>query len=281
MDISIRESGIEQYLKDINSIPLLTFADEKELAKKMHHGKTIHTRKAAREKFIKSNLRLVISISKSFQNKGLPIQDLIEEGNIGLLKAVEKFNPKMNCRFSTYATWWIRQAVRRSLINTSKTVRIPSYMVEIISKWRITLQELIQKFGRKPTTNEILKNMGLGQEGGAILKRAISTSDNLSKPVSLDVMYPTGDVGDEYPTAEQDIIFTSLEEDRIENLLKVITEREARVLRYRYGLYDGQPMTLGQIGRKLKVTRERIRQIEKIALKKLRKKLKNVGIDSI
>ncbi len=274
-----QESGVEQYLKEIQSVPLLTAEQERELAKRMRHADSKDPRKArdgreAREQFIRANLRLVVSVAKNYLNKGLSFLDLIEEGNLGLLRAVQRFDPRRRCRFSTYATWWIRQAIRRALVNTAKTVRVPSYMVEIIAKWKSLQNEFAQKHGRKPDISEVASEMDLGDEGMAILKRAISASDNFSHPVSLDVMWPTSEVADGKETSLPDrTVFSQMDSERIENMLRSINEREAAVLRYRYGLYDGQPMTLGDIGKRLRITRERVRQIEKIALRKLHRRL--------
>ncbi|HYE99158.1 MAG TPA: sigma-70 family RNA polymerase sigma factor [Planctomycetota bacterium] len=283
MPLMRQESGVEQYLKEIQDVPLLTAEQERELAyrmKKMNSKKPAESddAKAAREQFIKANLRLVVSVAKNYLNKGLAFLDLIEEGNLGLLKAVQRFDPARKCRFSTYVTWWIRQAIRRALVNTSKTVRVPSYMVEIIAKWKSTQNEFTQKHGRKPDLAEIAELMDLGEEDIEILKRAINASDNFSRPVSLDVMWPTQEVADLKETASPDkSVLTQMDSERIEHLLRSISDREASVLRYRYGLYDGQPMTLGDIGKKLRITRERVRQIEKIALRKLHKRLADAG----
>lgn len=273
-----RESGIEQYLKEINKIPLLTFDEEIRLAKKMRSRTAKPIEKIiAREKFIRANLRLVVSIAKAFQNKGLPLLDLIEEGNLGLLRAVEKFDPRKKCRFSTYATWWIRQAVRRAITNTTKAVRIPSYMVEIISKLKIKSQKLSQKLNRKPDIDEIAKEIGISKKELEIARRAISVFDT-RKPVSLDMMYlSTGEVEDIKESQTQEKVTIMLDMEVIDSILKAISDREAKILRFRYGLYDGQPMTLGEIGKKLKITRERVRQIEKVALKKLYRRLKERG----
>ncbi|MBI2931171.1 MAG: sigma-70 family RNA polymerase sigma factor [Planctomycetes bacterium] len=279
MTILRQEMGVEQYLKEIQDVPLLTAQQECELARRMKHLRSKDSTKradavAAREQFIKANLRLVVSVAKNYINKGLAFLDLIEEGNLGLLKAVQRFDPKHKCRFSTYATWWIRQAIRRALVNTAKTVRIPSYMVEVIAKWKNVMSELSQKLGRKPDIEDIAQAMDLGPEGIEILKRAMNASDNLGRPVSLDVMWPTSEVADVKDSSSPDKqVFTQMDAERIDSLLKSINEREASVLRLRYGLYDGQPMTLGDIGKKLKITRERVRQIEKIALRKLYKRL--------
>jgi RNA polymerase primary sigma factor len=280
MSIIREETGVEQYLKEIQNVPLLTAEQERELARRMKGFKSkeaakIEDAKAAREQFIRANLRLVVSVAKNYVNKGLAFLDLIEEGNLGLLKAVSRFDPRKKCRFSTYATWWIRQAIRRALVNTAKTVRIPSYMVEVISKWKSTTAELSQKLGRKPDITEISIAMGLGEEGMEILKRAMNAADNLGRPVSLDVMWPSSDVADikDKHDDEEANPFAEFNTDRMEQMLKMLTEREAEVLRMRYGLYDGQAMTLGDIGKRLKITRERVRQVEKVALKKLHREL--------
>ncbi len=274
-----QESGVEQYLKEIQNVPLLTAEQERQLARRMKQVNSKNPAKAndakeAREQFIRANLRLVVSVAKNYLNKGLSFLDLIEEGNLGLLRAVQRFDPARKCRFSTYATWWIRQAIRRALVNTAKTVRVPSYMVEIIAKWKSIQNEFAQKFGRKPDITEVAAEMDLGDESLTILKRAIHASDNFSHPVSLDVMWPTSEVADAKESSLPDrAVFNQMDSERIENLLRSINEREASVLRLRYGLYDGQPMTLGDIGKRLRITRERVRQIEKIALRKLHKRL--------
>jgi RNA polymerase primary sigma factor len=278
-----QESGVEQYLKEIQDVPLLTAEQERDLARRMKKldSKDVALRadaREAREQFIKANLRLVVSVAKNYINKGLAFLDLIEEGNLGLLRAVQRFDPGRKCRFSTYATWWIRQAIRRALVNTSKTVRVPSYMVEIIAKWKSVQNDFAQKQGRRPDMAEVAEAMDLGAEGLEILKRAINASDNFARPVSLDVMWPASEPADGAEASSPDqIVLSQMDSERIEDLLRSINVREASVLRYRYGLYDGQPMTLGDIGKKLKITRERVRQIEKIALGKLQKNLASQG----
>ncbi|MBI2898910.1 MAG: sigma-70 family RNA polymerase sigma factor [Planctomycetes bacterium] len=270
-----QESGLEQYLREIQQVPLLTAPQERKLAHRMKAKKTTDPdRRSARDQFIRANLRLVVSVAKNYLNRGLSFLDLIEEGNLGLLKAVQRFDVRKKCRFSTYATWWIRQAIRRALVNTAKTVRIPSYMVEVIAKWKSVHNELTQSLGRRPDICEIADAMDMGREGMEILKRAINASDNLGRPVSLDVMWPTSEVADgKDDNHPEKNVFTQMDSERIENLLRSINEREAAVLRYRYGLYDGQPMTLGDIGKKLRITRERVRQIEKLALTRLHRRL--------
>jgi RNA polymerase primary sigma factor len=272
------ESGVEQYLKEIQKVPLLTAVEERQLARKMKsRSATEEEKQAARDKFIRANLRLVVSVAKNYLKKGLSFLDLIEEGNLGLLKATERFDPKRKFRFSTYATWWIRQAIRRALANTAKTVRIPSYLIEVIARWKTINNELTQKLGRKPDLSEIAETMEIGPEGVEILKRAINASDNLGRPVSLDVMWPSSDVTDRKAqrTPERSPL-DDTDRERIENLLRSISEREARVLRFRFGLYDGQPMTLGEIGKRLKITRERVRQIQELALERLHRRLSKI-----
>jgi len=283
-----QESGVEQYLKEIQAVPLLTAREEMALArrmKKINSSKPEEKQDAmkAREEFIRANLRLVVSIAKYFANRGLSLLDLIEEGNLGLLHAVEKFNPARKCRFSTYATWWIQQAMRRALINTGKTVRLPSYLVEIIAKWKTLEHGFLQKHGRVPEIAEAAVEMGLGKEGVEILKRAIRASENFSRPVSLDVMWAaTGEVADERADRQGGDGGSSpshADLERIATLLGSISEREAAVLRLRFGLYEGHPMTLDEIGRKLRLTRERVRQIQKAALSKLQERFSKEGGD--
>src|SRR5258706_16020863 len=224
MSIIREETGVEQYLKEIQSVPLLTATQERELAKRMKTMASSDARKsddakAAREHFIRANLRLVVSVAKNYVNKGLAFLDLIEEGNLGLLKAVSRFDPARKCRFSTYATWWIRQAIRRALVNTSKTVRIPSYMVEIIARWKTVANEFTQKHGRKPDIEEIAEAMDLGEESLEILKRAINASDNFARPVSLDVMWPTSEIEDaKESAAPEQSVFSQLDTERIDTL---------------------------------------------------------------
>lgn len=280
-----QESGVEQYLKEIQAVPLLTAREEMTLArrmKKINSSKEEERQDAlkAREEFIRANLRLVVSIAKYFANRGLSLLDLIEEGNLGLLHAVEKFNPARKCRFSTYATWWIQQAMRRALINTGKTVRLPSYLVEIIAKWKTLEHGFLQKHGRVPEIGEAAVEMGLGKEGVEILKRAIRASENFARPVSLDVMWAaTGEVADDRQDrmSEGGSSPSHADLERIAMLLGSISEREAAVLRLRFGLYEGHPMTLDEIGRKLRLTRERVRQIQKAALSKLQERFSKDG----
>jgi len=260
------ERCLETYLLEINETPLLNADQEKELARRIRRGDP-----QAREHMARANLRLVVSIAKMYVDRGLSLQDLIAEGNFGLLKAVEKFDPDAGCRFSTYATWWIKQAIRRALVNTVKSVRVPSYMAENISKWRNVSQELVFRRGRMPTVEEVAQELGIPEESWALLRRTIQSS-SLGAQVSLDLLTASQDtVEDDGCKTPEELM---LDEDllrRLGDLLGAIDEREATILKLRYGLgSDGQePMTLKEIGRVVGLTRERVRQIEREALRKL------------
>jgi len=264
-----RESGIEQYLLEIRQAPLLKAEEERALAKRMRNADSDREderkdAKHARDLFIRSNLRLVVSVAKQYANRGLSFLDLIEEGNVGLIHAVSKFDLGRNCRFSTYATWWIRQAMRRALMSAGRAVRLPSYLVELIARWNTLAREFARKHGRNPELHEASEALGLGKRGPGVLGRALQASESFSRTVSLDALWAEGDGN--VPGVEPE---EPLEPSRIEALLGAIDEREARVLRYRFGLYEGHPLTLGEIGKKLKITRERVRQIQMCALAKL------------
>jgi RNA polymerase primary sigma factor len=261
----VKEVGIEAYFKDINRIPLLTAAEEKELAKKVRAGDH-----KAREKMIQANLRLVVSIAKNYVDRGLSLLDLIEEGNLGLLKAVERFDPDEECRFSTYATWWIKQSIKRALIDTVKTVRIPSYMVEIISKWKNLAADLSIKLGRQPFFHEIAEEMKIPPQHLGIIKTALRASNSSSQTISIENMWTLSEIlEDKNAKRPEQILLDEVEVETIERLLEAIDERDARILRMRYGLDNGDPMTLKEIGEKVNLSRERVRQIENEALKKL------------
>jgi len=260
-----RETSIDTYLRDINRVPLLSAEEEIELSRLIRKGD-----KKARERFIRSNLRLVVSIAKQYVNKGLSFLDLVEEGNLGLLRAVERFDPSRNCRFSTYATWWIKQAIRRSILNTAKTVRLPAYMVEMIAKLKSASTSLSQKLGREPAMAELAHALHVPPESVEILRRALAASASL-RPVSLDVIWSSGEFAVEPEEAPASL--SRVDTERLQNLLKAINQREADVLRLRYGLQDNKPMTLKEIGARLGLTRERVRQIEKEALRKLQRRL--------
>ncbi len=261
----MKEAGLETYFKEINRIPLLTPQEEKALAICVQSGDV-----QAREKMAKSNLRLVVSIAKNYVDRGLSLLDLIEEGNLGLLKAVERFDPDAECRFSTYATWWIKQSIKRALIDTVKTVRIPSYMVEMISKWKNVANDLNVKLGRHPMFHEIAQELGIPPENLGIIKTALRVSSSSSQTISLENMWTLSEIlEDKNARQPEEILFDEVEMEMVEKLLASIDDREARILRMRYGLDNGDPMTLKEIGERVNLSRERVRQIENEALKKL------------
>jgi len=259
------ERCLETYLQEINEVNLLTPEEEKDLGRRVQAGDL-----EAREHLIRANLRLVVSIAKIYSDRGMALQDLIAEGNIGLMKAAEKFDPEAGCRFSTYGTWWIKQSIRRSLTNMVKSVRVPGYMNEMMGKWRSVSQELAFVLGRQPTVEEVAQELEIPRETWPLLKRTIESSG--SGAVSLDVLTanqetvedPNMDSPDEQ--SEQSDLLTRLEE-----LLDVLDDREATILRLRYGLGSpgGEPMTLKEIGKVIGLTRERVRQLEQEALRKL------------
>jgi RNA polymerase primary sigma factor len=261
----VKEVGLETYFKEINRIQLLTAQEEKELAIRIRKGDAV-----ARDKMIRANLRLVVSIAKNYVDRGLSLLDLIEEGNLGLLKAVERFDPAEECRFSTYATWWIKQSIKRALIDTVKTVRIPSYMVELMSKWKNMASNLNVKLGRAPTFEEIAEAMQIAPESLGIIKTAIRASNSSSQTISLENMWTLSEILEDKNAKEPaQILFDEYEIELIERLLASLEERDAKILRMRYGLDNGDPMTLKEIGEKVNLSRERVRQIENEALKKL------------
>jgi RNA polymerase primary sigma factor len=261
----MREHGLDTYLVEINEVPLLTAEQEIELANRIADGDP-----QAREHMIRANLRLVVSIAKNYVNRGLPFMDLIEEGNIGLMKAVEKFDPKAGCRFSTYATWWIKQGIRRSLVNSVRTVRVPSYMSEIVSRWKSMAHELNHHIGRMPTTAEIAQELELPEGNWDVVRNTVVANSTPNWSMSHDgATLDSEALADSRALPPEQVLFESMELKRLDQLLQTIDEREAAVLRMRYGLGTGKPMTLKAIGQKIGMTRERVRQLEQEALRKL------------
>ncbi|MCL4144328.1 UNVERIFIED_CONTAM: hypothetical protein GTU68_005171 [Idotea baltica] len=259
------ERCLETYLQEINEVPLLTADEEKELGARIQQGD-----QEAREHLIRANLRLVVSVAKMYAERGLTLADLIAEGNIGLIKATEKFDPAAGCRFSTYGTWWIKQSIRRALTNTVKSVRVPSYMNELISKWRVVSQELAYHLGRTPSIEEVAEELGVARNNWPLLKRTITTS-GMGPQVSLDVLSQNQDTVEDTGVRPPDEQLADVDLlNQLEELLGDICERDAAILRLRYGLgEDAEPLTLKEIGRIVGLTRERVRQIEQEALRKL------------
>jgi RNA polymerase primary sigma factor len=259
--------SIEIYLREINRVKLLTAEQERDLAVRVQAGDPV-----ARNDLAAANLRLVVSIAKRYMNRGLGLLDLIEEGNVGLMRAVEKFDPAANCRFSTYATWWIKQGIRRALTNTVKTVRIPSYMVELMSRWHATTEALLLKLGREPSPGEVAAKMDLKADAIHAVRGAIRTAARYTQSFAQD-----DDEGSDLSEIIQDPnapdpgsrLQQRNELARMLSLLDRLDERQVKILRMRFGLgYDG-PMTLKEIGAKLDLTRERVRQIQNEALARL------------
>lgn len=261
------------YLKQIEHIPLLKPEEEIELAEKVQ-GRGRGSSEA-RHRMIRSNLRLVISIAKRYTNIGLSFSDLVEEGNIGLMRAVEKFNPKRGYRFSTYASWWIKQAIMRSLSNQGKTIRIPVYVYDLISKWRKVRDGLTQKFNRMPTRNEIAKIMKVPVEKIQEIENIATRPGSLNAPVSLDSTAELIDlIEDDSAHSPEKEMGHLLRDERIDKILNHLDERERKILVLRFGLHGEDPHTLEEVAKEFNITRERIRQIEVTALAKIRIRFK-------
>jgi len=271
IDISIPEGvsiddPVRMYLKEIGKVPLLTSEEEIELAKRMEQGDEL-----AKKRLAEANLRLVVSIAKRYVGRGMLFLDLIQEGNLGLIKAVEKFDFRKGFKFSTYATWWIRQAITRAIADQARTIRIPVHMVETINKLIRVSRQLLQELGRDPTPEEIAKEMGLSEEKVRDIMKISQEPVSLETPIGEEEDSHLGDFipDDEAPAPAESAAFTLLKEQLID-VLDTLTPREEKVLRLRFGLDDGRARTLEEVGREFNVTRERIRQIEAKALRKLR-----------
>ena len=259
------ESPLETYLRDINEVSLLTAEEERQLARRIGVGDS-----EARDRMIRANLRLVVNIARGYTRKGLALQDLIEEGNLGLLRAVEGFDPEMMTRFSTYASYWIKQSIKRALINTAKPIRIPAYMVEIVSRWKSTAARLRDELDRHPLPEEIAKEMEIPDRKLGIIKKAVRAFMSTPHSEEDDSGWSLGEMLTDERTLPPDEEMLNADDIRaITDLLGKIDAREAKVLRMRFGLEDNEPKTLKEIGQKLGLTRERVRQIENEALRKM------------
>ncbi len=260
------DDPVRMYLREIGRIPLLTYDEELDLAKKVLKGD-----EDAKQKLAESNLRLVVSIAKKYVGRGMLFLDLIQEGNMGLIKAVEKFDYTKGFKFSTYATWWIRQAITRAIADQARTIRIPVHMVETINKLIRTSRHLLQQLGREPTPEEIAAEMEIPVEKVAEIQKIAQDPVSLETPIGEEDDSHLGDFiqDDDSPAPQDSAAYTMLRE-QLEEVMNTLTPREAKVLKLRFGLEDGKTRTLEEVGREFQVTRERIRQIEAKALRKLR-----------
>ena len=282
------DAGLQLYLRQINKAPLLSADDEKELAGTIRYAveaadqfsrgecslqekeRAEEQAVIARDRMVKSNLRLVVNIAKKYSKRGMPLSDLVEEGNLGLIRAVEGFDPAQNTRFSTYASWWIKQAIKRALINTVQPIHIPAYMVEMIVKWRQGREEFREKNGRMPTIQELSELMRMPERKLRIIRRAVKALSSGSQSRDDEGGQQLSEIlADQKTPAPEEAIFSAAETELIQQLLGEIDERESTILRMRFGLDEQEPMTLKEIGAKIGLTRERVRQIEAEALRKL------------
>jgi RNA polymerase primary sigma factor len=259
---------IKSYLKQLRKTPLLTAKEEQQLSRRIKKGD-----QRSRQKMIRANLRLVVNIAKRYKHLGLPLMDMIEEGNIGLMKAVDKFNPRKGYRFSTYAAWWIRQSIIRAISEQVKIIRTPAYLNELLVRWKKTAERLSQKLRRQPTNKEIAKKMKISKDRTTQVVNWLSTqTSSLDAPIGDDGSTQVADlVEDEEAKSPDTDIKRLMMRENIENLLEGMPKRERQVLDMRFGLFDGRTYTLAEVAKKIGVSRERIRQIEERALKKLKK----------
>ena len=271
IDLSVPEGigvddPVRMYLKEIGKVPLLSPDEEIELAKKIELGD-----EEAKKKLAESNLRLVVSIAKRYAGRGMQLLDLIQEGNLGLIKAVEKFDYRKGYKFSTYATWWIRQAITRAIADQARTIRIPVHMVETINRLVRTQRQLVQKLGREATPEELAKELDMPVERVREIMKISQDPVSLETPIGEEEDSHLGDfIQDNNVEVPADAATYTLRHEQLMDVLSTLTEREQKVLRLRFGLDDGRPRTLEEVGRQFNVTRERIRQIEAKALRKLR-----------
>ncbi len=282
------EAGLQHYLKQINETPLLTPEEERALGQTIQRsieldelfgeGSATLAEKEeaeadaqrARDRMIRSNLRLVVNIAKNYSNRGMPLSDLIEEGNLGLLRAVEGFDPDQGTRFSTYGSWWIKQAIKRALINAVQPIHIPAYMVDMIARFKQAQETFIEREGRQPDLKELADEMKIPERKVRIIKRAVKAFSSPTQSGDAETGLPLSEVlADTRGPKPGDAVFSNSENKMLQRLLEQIDPREAEILRLRYGLDEGEPMTLKDIGKKVGLTRERVRQIEHEALRRL------------
>ena len=260
------DDPVKVYLKDIGKVALLSGEEEAELAEKMMQGDEF-----AKKRLSEANLRLVVSIAKRYVGRGMHLLDLIQEGNLGLMKAVEKFDYTKGFKFSTYATWWIRQAITRAIADQARTIRIPVHMVETINKLIKVSRQLLQELGREPTPEEIAETMGISVEKVVEIQTIAQDPVSLETPIGEEEDSNLGTfIEDEKSASPSDVVAFAMLRKQLISILDTLTPREEKVLRLRYGIDDGKPRTLEEVGREFNVTRERIRQIEAKALRKLR-----------
>lgn len=260
------DDPVKMYLKDIGRVPLLSADEEIELAKRMQEND-----EAAKKRLSEANLRLVVSIAKRYVGRGMLFLDLIQEGNLGLMKAVEKFDYQKGFKFSTYATWWIRQSITRAIADQARTIRIPVHMVETINKLTRVQRILLQELGREPTPFEIAEKMGVSEERVREIQKIAQDPVSLETPIGEEEDSHLGDfIEDEKTTTPSDSVAFTMLKEQLLGVLDTLTPREEKVLRLRYGIDDGKSRTLEEVGKEFNVTRERIRQIEAKALRKLR-----------
>jgi len=264
------DSGLNRYLQEIGRIPLLTPPQEVELAGKIKNGDT-----AARERMINANLRLVVTIARDYTNLGLPLLDLISEGNIGLTKAVERFDPAKGAKLSTYAMWWIKQSIKRALANQSKTIRLPVHLVDKLAKVRRVSLQMSDELGREPTDEELGEELGIATEKVARLKSIGVRPASLDAAIGADDSTEFGEsVGDEEAQTPFELLRDRNLLDEMDGLLDVLDKREMKIISQRFGLDGGSPKTLENVAKNFGITRERIRQLQNVALTKLRRALR-------